>query len=49
MKKLTFLFLALLLLSLASCTADEISTNNTQADDVQQEIDPSKIKPPTGG
>ena len=47
MKKASFLLIVALLLLLASCTADEIKTDNTQADQVT--VDPTKFKPPTGG
>ncbi|WP_165396100.1 hypothetical protein [Flavobacterium sp. J27] len=48
MKKTSFLLIVALLLLLASCTADEINTNNNvQTDEV--DVDPSKVKPPTGG
>ena len=49
MKKLIFGIIAILLLVItSSCTADEIDNNNVQTAD-QQEVDPTKVKPPTGG
>lgn len=50
--KRTFLKIALALiivLFFAACTADELSTNNNEKYAGTEEVDPTKVIPPTGG
>lgn len=50
MKKLSLLLIIGLLLLITACTADEIETDKIQGDDTQEVfVDPTKVKPPTGG
>jgi hypothetical protein len=58
MKKLSLLIIGILLLSLSSCNIPEeydlskkenVSQENEQQQSTTSEVDPDKIKPPTGG